>query len=78
MFKVKDMRFDEPENIGCNNGVYGNGEIIFEERVNGKVNSIPVSVTTCKCHHGCNGTNRIPEIGMTFDSLLDFWDYTER
>lgn len=56
-----------PRNIGCTNGVNGLMEVIFDD--GGTADIMP-----CRCGCGCNGMDRIPSIGETFEDLDDFYD----
>lgn len=58
------------KNVGCNNGVLDDVDVFFNS---GEVRSLK----TCRCGKGCNGADRLPEIGQKFKSMEDFYDFCE-
>lgn len=64
---VETNWIDRPENIGCNNGIFGEMEIVLDD---GGI----AEIMPCRCGNGCNGSDRIPSIGEEFKDLDDFYD----
>jgi len=71
MLTVKEIIYITANaNVGCNNGVLDDVDVIFNS---GEIRSL----RTCRCGKGCNGSDRLPEIGQEFKSMEDFYAYTE-
>ncbi len=68
MLTVKDCVLHGGENIGCNNGNLQNYTLYFEE-------GGTFSGTTCRCGNGCHGADRVPEMGMKFQTMEDLKNY---
>lgn len=68
MIKVADVDVAYYDDAGCNNGRYqpvtirlSNGEKVYG--------------ITCRCGRGCSNTDRLPQIGMEFESINALNDY---
>ena len=70
MMKVTKVEIEPMENAGCNNGNYPTVTVTFSD-------GEEYSAFTCRCHKGCSGTIRVPKVGMKFNDIHDFIDYTE-
>lgn len=67
MIKILEINVEDLENAGCDNGVYPKFLMKYED--NGKIDYY--EGITCRCHHGCCGTEALPEVGQTFEDVCD-------
>jgi len=61
---VKEVRIEEMENMGCNNGNYPSMRVISSTGEG-------FETLTCRCGNGCSGTCRRPKIGEDFERFFD-------
>ena len=61
---IKNIEIEQLVNAGCNNGNYPQMEIHLS---NGDI----VPSMTCRCGNGCSGTDRVPEIGESWEEYLE-------
>ena len=71
MLKVKSVKVVEMESAGCNNGNYPTYIATF-------TNGSQSLGLTCRCGNGCSNTDRLPIVGMTFESEQDLRKWQEQ
>lgn len=66
MIVVSKIDIAQKSTAGCNNGILKSAIVTFNTGED-------ALLYTCRCGKGCNGADRLPEIGDTFKDLDDFW-----
>ena len=67
MVKILAINVEYLEDAGCDNGNYPEYKMTID--IDGKIDHI--EGLTCRCRHGCSGTDALPEIGREFDDVGD-------
>ena len=73
MIEVKELRFEEVMDPGCNNGNWQPATVITFDSDEKVVREH--QIITCRCGKGCSGTDRCPDVGMTFKNLGSLLDW---
>ena len=67
MVKILKVEVQDLEDAGCDNGNYPEYRMTID--IDGKIDHIEGN--TCRCHHGCSGTDALPEVGQEFEDVSD-------
>lgn len=73
MIVITSSWIDGSPETGCNNGKVQSAGFSWKNTKTGY--SGTCFLKTCRCGHGCNGSDRLPSGGMSFKSLRDLEDF---
>ena len=74
MIEVKEIVVaEENPNVGCNNGELEDLIVRTFDNKRNVVREFPIR--TCRCRKGCNGSDRCPDVGMTFKNAVSLIDW---
>lgn len=68
MLEIINVQVEELENAGCNNGNYPEYSVKTSD---GQI----FHGITCRCGSGCSCTDRLPSVGMVFQSDEEFEEF---
>lgn len=67
MVKILAINVEDLEGAGCDNGNYPEYKMTID--IDGKIDHI--EGLTCRCRHGCSGTDALPEVGQEFEDACE-------